>query len=166
MTVADAQYADHPMYRPLSWHQRRDAGTNDVAAYIKARVVVTDSGCWEWQLHITWNGYGRAARPKFLMTNRCRVIEAHRLSYMAFKGDIPPGMHIDHLCSNRKCVNPEHLEPVTHLENVRRSAARGKYKKARTGCVRGHGETAMIPNGKNGKRTCGLCRRANQQVSQ
>jgi hypothetical protein len=72
------------------------------------------TSCVFWTGHITRNGYGQAG-------HRGRVHYAHRLVYETFVGPIPPGLHIDHICKRRSCVNPAHLEPVTQAENNRRS---------------------------------------------
>src|SRR5687768_10841545 len=69
------------------------------------KVRVTET-CWEWQGHVTRNGYGR-----FRVTDESRL--AHRYSYEFFNGELPEGMVVDHLCSNKRCVNPDHLEAVT-----------------------------------------------------
>lgn len=69
-----------------------------------------DTPCWIWELHRDEGGYGRTRnRP------------AHCVVYEERVGLIPDGLQLDHLCRVRECVNPDHLEPVTHLENVRRS---------------------------------------------
>ena len=81
--------------------------------------------CWEWRKS-TCRGYA--------MTTVAGVHwYVHRLAYVAVSGAIPDGMVIDHLCRNRRCSNPTHLEAVTHAENIRRGA-RG----AMTHCARGH----------------------------
>lgn len=70
-------------------------------------------GCWEWYGCITPDGYGQAyfdGKNKY----------AHRMAYELVKGPIPEGMVIDHLCFNRGCVNPDHLEPKTQMENTKR----------------------------------------------
>lgn len=67
------------------------------------------SGCWVWQRYINPDGYGTVG-PK----------RAHRVYYERYVGPIPEGMDLDHLCRNKTCVNPAHLEPVTEAENVRR----------------------------------------------
>lgn len=68
-----------------------------------------NSGCWLWSGADNGVGYGKF-RGRY----------AHRISWEMHKGPIPDGMHIDHLCRVRCCVNPEHLEPVTNRENARR----------------------------------------------
>ena len=71
--------------------------------------IVRSDGCWEWTGRKDRDGYG-------LYGNR----RAHRVVYEALVGPIPEGMTLDHLCFNRSCVKPEHLEPVTQAENYRR----------------------------------------------
>lgn len=76
--------------------------------------VDSESGCWNWIRVVASNGYGHA------YANR-RPTGAHRLYYEKYKGPIPRNLQIDHLCRNRRCVNPNHLEAVTARENTRRS---------------------------------------------
>lgn len=82
---------------------------------IERHVIDQQTGCWVWQ-GATATGYGMV----FSM-NRGRE-QAHRLYYQRYKGPIPEGMELDHLCRNHACVNPDHLEPVTRTENVRRGS--------------------------------------------
>lgn len=93
-------------------------------------------GCWIWTRRIQSNGYGQAWLP--MCGRRGTSTVAHRVSYLAFKGQIPTGWQIDHLCRVRSCVNPEHLEAVTAKVNVNRSNARYKQEMAKTHCPRGH----------------------------
>ena len=94
--------------------------------YIRDRVEVLDSGCWFWTKSATTGGYGAAC---FKGT----TYSAHRLSYLAFNGEIPPDLEILHSCNRRRCVNPSHLRTGTHAENMQdipkavRSRTKNKY---------------------------------------
>jgi hypothetical protein len=79
--------------------------------------------CWLWTAGKTYNGYGMFGTAECITT-------AHRWSYMLYVGPIPDGLVVDHLCRVRNCVNPDHLEPVTHAENARRRGARMRADKA------------------------------------
>lgn len=72
------------------------------------------SPCWMWQKSITKKGYAACNRNGFYA--------AHQFYYAKFIGEVPSGMELDHLCKVRSCVNPYHLEVVTHIENIRRSS--------------------------------------------
>lgn len=83
------------------------------------RYEIRDCGyltpCWCWLRSKRPSGYGRMWDP-----DTHKFVEAHGFFYRHFVGPIPDGLEPDHLCKNRGCVNPEHLEPVTHTENIRR----------------------------------------------
>lgn len=86
----------------VAWHERYE---------------VDENGCWLWTGRVWGNsGYGSFKRNG-------RIVSAHRAFYELHVGPIPPGMEIDHLCRVPLCVNPRHMEPVTHAENDRRGAA-------------------------------------------
>jgi hypothetical protein len=87
-----------------------------------------NSGCWIWGGAVASSGYGT-------ITVSGKTIMAHRASYEAHKGPIPSGLHIDHKCKVRCCVNPNHLEAVTVGENNRRSP---KTIVLATHCKHGH----------------------------
>jgi hypothetical protein len=82
--------------------------------------IVDENGCWVWQLSQQSTGYGKITLSG---PNGKRRVAAHRVFFERAKGPIPEGLQLDHLCRNRLCVNPDHLEPVTQMENFRRSIA-------------------------------------------
>lgn len=90
--------------------------------------IKVGDGCWEWQGTISKTGYG-------VMSINNKSTKAHRASYEVLFGEIPERLVIDHLCRNKICVNPWHLEPVTIAENNRRAAP---FRKEKTHCPSGH----------------------------
>lgn len=111
--------------------------------------------CWPWCGPLG-NGYGLfVAKPFYANTQR-----AHRVAYELMVGPIPEGLHIDHLCRNRGCVNPAHMEPVTCAENVLRGVGFGAINRAKTHCPQGHAyDAANTYINKNGRRQCRACSR-------
>jgi hypothetical protein len=102
----------------------------DVLERFLQKFEVRESCCWEWIAARNKYGYGNFwARPLF--------VRAHRFAYELWVGQIPKDSELDHLCSNRACINPEHLEPVSHLINVKRAWAH-KPRLTETHCGRGH----------------------------
>jgi hypothetical protein len=112
------------------------------------KVLKTDK-CWLWTAGISSNGYGSA-------WFRGRHYRAHRLAYVEAKGTIPEGLELDHLCRNRLCVNPDHMEPVTHRENILRGESFIAKNAKRQRCIRGHKFSKRIVKGQE-KRVCLIC---------
>lgn len=112
-------------YQRFMKHGSVDVGKNhyrnDEVRFI-SYVNKVESGCWEWLGHLSQDGYGQMGIRNWYGKKYANV-NAHRVSYLFFKGDLIKGMHIDHLCFNKKCVNPDHLEQVTiSINNYRRHA--------------------------------------------
>lgn len=110
--------------------------------------------CWLWKAGRT-NGYGVCSVDG-------RHIRAHRFAYEALVGPIPPGKELDHLCRNRPCVNPDHVEPVTTAVNVLRGVGPTARAARATHCPQGHPydeqNTRVRPDGSRACRRCGAAR--------
>lgn len=113
--------------------------------------------CWVWTAGLSVDGYGQFTINK-------RPLRAHRYAYEQANGPIPDGLVLDHLCRNRRCVRPDHLEPVTNRENVLRGVGLSAIGARRTHCVNGHAfDAANTYVDSRGHRICRACRAAKQR---
>jgi len=115
---------------------------------LEASIEVDHNGCWLWTGAVSAKGYGR-------LKVGTRTVPAHRACYELLAGPIPKERpQLDHLCAVKRCVNPEHLEPVTNAENSRRRSARITH------CPHGHEYTPENTiRWADGKRRCRTCDR-------
>lgn len=119
------------------------------------KIATTDSGCVVWIASRNNSGYGT-----FNVGVRSTV--AHRWSYEYHVGPIPDGLDLDHLCRNRACVYPEHLEPVTTSANLLRGVDVGQANAVKTHCPANHpysGANLYVPPSRPNNRMCRTCRR-------
>ena len=127
-------------------------------------IVIDENGCWIFQ-GAKVRGYGRFAIGT--KTRGDRVLTSpHRVAYMYFVGPIPDGLELDHLCRVPACCNPDHLEPVTSSENVRRGTSLPAVNARKTHCKRGHPfDEANTMIDCNGSRQCRVCRNLRQRMN-
>lgn len=119
-----------------------------------------DTFCWEWTGAKSGVGYG-------MLRKNQKNYTLHRLTYIRFKGDVPQGLEIDHLCRVRHCCNPEHLEAVTRsVNNLRGEVGKHNQNVKKTHCLRGHplfGENCY--NHPDGSRQCRKCSKMRDEKS-
>lgn len=123
--------------------------------YVVLPAKATD--CWGWTGYIMWAGYAT-------FTSGTKSHRAHRFAYERFVGPIPPKFDIDHLCRNRSCTNPDHLEAVDHRTNVLRGISPSAVRHRKTVCIKGHPlspENTRVQG--DGRRQCVICDRRRQR---
>lgn len=124
---------------------------NKTKEMLEERSTKLPNGCWEWSLCTDRaTGYG-------VTRHGGKKVNAHRLSYELFVGPIPEGLCLDHLCRNRLCINPQHLEAVTTRVNIIRGESPSAINAAKTHCKKGHEFTGenLVFDGE--KRRCRIC---------
>jgi hypothetical protein len=112
-----------------------------------------NSSCWVWTGCVLRNGYGQ------IVVEDNKKDYAHRVAYEIEYGPITPGLVIDHLCENRRCVNPGHLAMVTHRQNILRGSAQSALNHRKTTCVNGHPLVVV-----GSQRRCRICKNANARA--
>jgi len=130
---------------------------------VMSKVIIDANGCWVWHGSRMRNGYGQISVGG-------KRIATHKYVYLAKRGPYDQALDLDHLCRNRACCNPDHLEPVTRSENLRRGNV-GTWAKAvngsKTHCPKGHplsGENLYIhPTGRRCCRKCAAIRSASRR---
>jgi len=130
-----------PGYEPRTLQQRLEAKT------------VKGPGCWTWTGSHDPDGYGK-------ISVRSRMTNAHRVAYQIYVGPIPEAYEVDHLCRNRGCVNPAHLEAVPKPVNIARGEGAAARYARRTHCKNGHEYTPTNTRlSRTGTRQCRECER-------
>lgn len=118
-------------------------------------LIEKTDGCWLWRgFRMTPTGYGRFNGT---VDGKARKMLAHRMIYEQLVGPIPQGMTLDHLCRNRSCVNPDHMEVVTNRINTLRGDNPCAQNARRTSCVNGHAFDAANTRPYRGGRVCRAC---------
>ena len=116
----------------VPWNKNLGVNPKDIMKRFNTKYVISDNGCWEWRGFINpKTGYGQ-----FWVNGKDML--SHRFSYEMFNGIIPSKLVVDHICKNRKCVNPFHLDLTTRVDNVQRGHNEIANNKLKQFCPDGH----------------------------
>lgn len=130
--------------------------------YLADRFEIDDNGCWLWTGYVgsgSRDGYGRV--PVTRVRQSGESVVAHRFAWRHLVGPIPDGFQLDHLCRIRRCINPDHLEPVTNRHNALRGISFAAENARKTHCPQGHpynhaNTYVLVEHGKT-RRCCRAC---------
>lgn len=128
-----------------------DMSPEDQARFVAK--VKLEGECWLWTAALNASGYGQ-------FNVNAKGYVAHRIAYRHWIGPIPKELQLDHLCRNRKCVRPSHLEPVTVRENILRGEGAAALNARKTHCKYGHAFTPENTGSHGGGRYCRTCSRS------
>lgn len=129
----------------------------DLLGHVAKRVEFMDDGCWNWTGYVDPRGYGQT------QITGCKT-SAHRAVYEVLVEPVDPKLHVDHLCRNPTCVNPDHLEPVPPRVNTMRGNGPTAKSARQTHCIHGHPfDEANTHVKKTGARYCLTCHRLREQ---
>lgn len=124
----------------------------------KVDKISDPNGCWIWTGYVNPKGYGNFHSP-----GRSKLV--HRIAYELLIGQVPADLCLDHLCRNRRCCNPSHLEPVTPRVNNLRGEGLAAICAAKTHCKNGHEYTPENTYWEKGKkRKCRICKTNNMRA--
>lgn len=113
------------------------------------------TGCWNWLRAASDKGYGNY----LIISKGAMQYKAHRVYFQELRAKIPNGLTIDHLCRNTKCVNPNHLEPVSMRENLLRGNGVAGINYRKTHCIHGHKFTPENTRPERNGRSCRACKK-------
>lgn len=156
--MTDPRTAANENDPPAAIDRARDVPFGSAALRLLAKAKADPvTECWVWTGSKTPGGYGSIGMGSLVDGTR-GLQPAHRVAYEVFVGPIPTGYQIDHLCRNRACIYPNHLQPVTQAENIRRGEG-GAFWAAKTHCPHGHAYSPENTYVRHGSRFCRECQR-------